>query len=150
MAAGKGPFEETGETQGTEDERRLVKEGEEDSEKLSERTPLQESANPNTETECTKTEALPTQETMAAGKGRFEETGEAQGTETEERSLVKEGDEGDEEISEERPLEESIKFNAETERTREEALPTQETMAAGKGPLEETALEVGVKGQPTG
>ena len=150
MAVGKGPFEETGEAQGRETEERcLVKGGEEDGEKLSERTPLQENANPNMETECTKTKALPTQETMAAGRGRFEETGEAQGTETEERSLVKEGDEDGEEISEEKPLEESIKLNVETECTREEALPTQETMAAGKGPFEETGLEVGVKGQPT-
>ena len=31
----------------------------------------------------------------------------------------------------------------------EEALPTQETMATGKGPFEETGPEVGVKGHPT-
>ena len=150
MAAGKGPFEETGQAQGTEtEERSLVKEGEEDDEELSERTPLQESANPNMETECTKEEALPTQETMAAGKGPFEETGQAQGAETEETGHVKEGEEDRVEISEEKPLEESTNSNEETECTREETLPTQETMAAGKGPFEETGLEVGVKGQPT-
>ena len=32
---------------------------------------------------------------------------------------------------------------------KEEASPIQETMAAGKGPFEETGLEVGVKIQPT-
>jgi len=150
MAAGKGPFEETGQAQGAEtEERSLVKEGEEDDEELSERTPLQESANPYMETECTKEEALPTQETMAAGKGPFEETGQAQGAETEETGHVKEGEEDRVEISEEKPLEESTNSNAETECTREETLPTQETMAAGKGPFEETGLEVGVKGQPT-
>ena len=150
MAAGKGPFEETGQAQGAEtEERGLVKEGEEDDEELSERTPLQESANPNMEIECTKEEALPTQETMAAGKGPFEETGQTQGTETEETGHVKEGEEDHVEISEEKPLEESTNSNAETECTREETLPTQETMAAGKGPFEETGLEVGVKGQPT-
>ena len=150
MAAGKGPFEETGQAQGTEtEERSLVEECGEDGEELSERTPLQESANPNMETECTKEEALPTQETMAAGKGPFEETGQAQGTETEEKGHFKESEKDHDEISDEKSLEESTNSNAETECTKEEALPTQETMAAGKGPFEETGLEVGVKGQPT-
>ena len=67
MAAGKGPFEERKEQR---QERSLRKVGEE----LSERTSLQESTNPNMEAECTKAEALPTQETMTAGKGPFAET----------------------------------------------------------------------------
>ena len=169
MAAGKGPFEETDQAHGTEtEERSLVKEGEEDHEELSERTqlqelsetmPLQESANPNIETECTKEEALPTQEIMAAGKGPFEETDQAQGTETDERSLVKEG-EGDheelsertqlQELSERMPLQESANPNIETECTREEALPTQETMAAGKGSFEETDQAQGTETEETG
>ena len=169
MAAGKGPFEETDQAQETEtEERSLVKEGEEDHEELSERTqlqelsermPLQESANPNIETECTKEEALPTQETMAAGKGPFEETDQTQGTETEERSLIKEGEEDHEELSErtqhkelsERmPLQESANPNIETECTKEEALPTQETMAAGKGSFEETDQAQGTETEETG
>lgn len=36
-----------------------------------------------------------------------------------------------------------------TESYKEEASPIQETMAAGKGPFEETGLEVGGKIQPT-
>ena len=144
MAAGKGPFEETGIVQGTEtEERSLVKEGEEDHEELSERTPLQESARSNKETECIEEETLPTQETMAAGKGPFEETGQV------EKNLVKEGEEDHEELSERTPLQESANNNTEIKCTKEEALPTQETLAAGKGPFEETGLEVGVKGQPT-
>ena len=144
MAAGKLPFEETGIAQVTEtEERNLVKEGEEDHEELCETMPLQESARSNKETECIKEDALPTQETMAAGKGPFEETGQA------ERSLVKEGEEDHEELSERTPLQESANPNIETKCTKEEALPTQETLAAGKGPFEETGLEVGVKGQPT-
>ena len=139
MAAGKGPFEETGQAEGAETEKASqVMEGEEDHEALSERTPLQESANPNVEAECTKEEALPTQETMAAGKGPFEETGMVQVTETEERSLVKEGEENHEELCETTPLQESARSNKETESIKEEAFPTQETMAAGKGPYEET------------
>ena len=149
MAAGKGPFEETGKAQGVETEMSQVKEGEEDHEELSERTPLQESASSNVETECTKEEALPTQETMAAGKGPFQETGKAQGTETEETGHLKEGQKDHVEISEEKPLPESANTNTETECTKEEVLPTQETMAAGKGPFEETGLEVDLKGPPT-
>ena len=149
MAAGKGPFEETGHTEGTETEKTSqVMEGEEDHEELSERTPLQESANPNVEAECTKEEAFPTQETMAAGKGPFEETGHAEGTETKETSQVIEGEEVQEELSERTPLQESASSNAESECTKE-PLPTEETMAAGKGPFEETGLEVGVKEKPT-
>lgn len=144
MAAGKGPFEETGQA-----ERSLGKKGEEDHEELSERMPLQESANPNMETKCSKEEVLPTQETTAGGKEPFEVTVQSQGTETEETYHIKEGEEEYVEISDEKAREESANSNAETECTKEETLPTQETMAAGKGPFEETGLEIGVKGQPT-
>ncbi|PFX18911.1 Helicase required for RNAi-mediated heterochromatin assembly 1 [Stylophora pistillata] len=43
----------------------------------------------------------------------------------------------------------TTRCETESKDSREEALPTQETMAAGKGPFEETGLEVGVKGHPT-
>ena len=150
MAAGKGPFEETGQAQGTETEKTSqVMEGEEDHEELPERTPLQESANPNVGAECTKEEALPTQETMAAGKGPFEETGHAERTETKETGQVIEGEEVHEELSERTPLQESASSNAESECTKEEALPTQETMAAGKGPFEETGYAEGTETKET-
>ena len=50
------------------------------------RTSLQKSANPNSgmAAECTKEEALATQETMTAGKGPFAETGHAEVPETKE------------------------------------------------------------------
>lgn len=148
MTAGKGPFEKTGQAEGTE---RTVESqvigGKAVQEELSESTPLQESANPNMEAKCTKEETLPTQETMTAGKGPFEETG--QWHETEETCHVKDGEEEHVEISEEKAVQERPNSNAVTESTKEETLPTQETMAAGKGPFEETGLEIGVKGQPT-
>lgn len=148
MAAGKGPLEKTDQAEGTE---RTVESqvigGKAVQEELSESTPLQESANPNMEAKCTKEETLPTQETMTAGKGPFEETG--QWHETEETCHVKDGEEEHVEISEEKAVQERPNSNAVTESTKEETLPTQETMAAGKGPFEETGLEIGVKGQPT-
>ena len=55
----------------------------------------------------------------------------------------------DDECSEEKPLKASARCETESKDSPEEALPTQETMAAGKGPFEETGLEVGVKGHPT-
>ena len=47
------------------------------------------------------------------------------------------------------PLQERVSSDVQNKSCEEEALPTQETMAAGKGPFEETELEVDVKGQPT-
>ena len=55
----------------------------------------------------------------------------------------------DDECSDEKPLETSTRRETESKGSPEEALPTQETMTAGKGPFEETGLEVGVKGHPT-
>ena len=55
----------------------------------------------------------------------------------------------DDEYSDEKPLKASARCGTESKDSSEEALPTQETMAAGKGPFEETGLEVGVKGHPT-
>ena len=55
----------------------------------------------------------------------------------------------DDECSDEKPLETSTRRETESKGSPEEALPTQETMTAGKGPFEETGPEVGVKGHPT-
>ena len=55
----------------------------------------------------------------------------------------------DDKYSDEKPLKASARCETESKGGPEEALPTQETMAAGKGPFEETGLEVGVKGHPT-
>ena len=206
---GKQPLQEThgpGKVPGTEvEDTRQVKEGEEAHEELSEGKPLQESTSSDVQTKTCEEETLPTQETMAAGKGPFEETGlevgvkgqplvsegeplqervssdvqnkscedskveiedqrdvrgeqplqethgpgKVQGTEAEDTRQVKEGEEAHEELSEGKPLQESTSSDVQTKTCEEEALPTQETMAAGKGPFEETGLEVGVKGQPT-
>ena len=93
-----------------------------------------------------------TKETLA------QETTNQSGEETKHQSpehQVKEG-EGedvrplkDDECSDEKPLEASTRRETESKGSPEEALPTQETMAAGKGPFEETEPEVGVKGHPT-
>jgi len=58
--------------------------------------------------------------------------------------------EAHEELSEGKPLQESTISDVQTKTCKEEALPTQETMPEGKGPFEETGLEVEVKGQPSG
>ena len=139
---GEQPLQETrgpGKVQRTEaeDDAAQVKEGEEAHEELSEGTPLQESTSSDVQTKTCKEEPLPTQETMLAGKGPFEETG------------VEVGVKGQPSVSEEKPLQERDNSDVQNKSFKEEALPTQETMAAGKGPFEETGLEVGVKGQPT-
>jgi len=59
------------------------------------------------------------------------------------------GVKGQPSVSEGRPLQERDRSDVQNKSCEEEALPIQETMAAGKGPFEETGLEVGVKGQPT-
>ncbi|XP_078352981.1 NFX1-type zinc finger-containing protein 1-like isoform X1 [Oculina patagonica] len=145
--SGEQPFQ----LQGAEAvETKQVKHGEEDYEVISEGKPLQESASSNKETESWKEEALPTQETMAAGKGSFEETGKAQGPEAEETKQVEEGEELHEEITKGKTVQESASSDVKTESCKEEALPTQETMTTGEGPFEETWFEMGFKRQPTG
>ena len=138
---GEQPLQEThgpGKVQRRETEdTSQVKESEEAHEELSEGKPLQESTSSDVQTKTCKEEPLPTQETMAAGKGPFEETGDEVGVK------------GQPSVSEEKPLQERDNSNVQNKSFKEEALPTQETMAAGKGPFEETGLEVGVKGQPT-
>ena len=78
------------------------------------------------------------------------------GEETEDQSpehQVKEGEDvrplKDDECTDEKPLKASTRRETESKGSPEEALPTQETMAAGKGPFEEAGPEVGVKGHPT-
>ena len=150
MAAGKGPFEETGEAQGPEAEKtRQVKEGEGDDERLSEGKIVQEGTKFDLETGSRKEQALSTQETMDAGKRPFQETGKAQGPDAEEARQIKEGEEIQEELTEGKPLQESVSSNVETESLKEEALPTQETMAAGKGPFEETGEAQGPEAEKT-
>ena len=92
---------------------------------------------------------MPTQETMPAGKGPFEETGKAEGPAVEETRQIKEGETVHEEFTEGKTVEEGISFNAKTESGNEEAFSTQVTMAAAKGSFEETWFEVGLKRQPT-
>jgi len=125
---------------------------------LSEGKPLQETGGSEIGAENSKEDPVPTQETMAAGKGPFEETGQDEEKALEETEMPSktQGVEGDE-TKEKEFLPEDIsgeKNSLQETRspevdTKNEALPTQETMAAGKGPFEETGLEVGVKGHPT-
>jgi len=129
---------ELGKEQRTEaEDTRQVTEEEEAHEELSEGKPLQESASSDAGTKTCKEEALPTQETMPAGKGPFEETG------------LEVGVKGQASVSEGKPLQVSSGSDVQTKTCKDEPLPTQETMPAGKGPFEESGLEVGVKGQPS-
>ena len=138
---GEQPLQETrgpGKVQRTEaEDTAQVKKGEDAHEELSEGKPLQESTSSDVKPKTCKEEPLPTQETMPAGKGPFEETGDEVGFK------------GQPSVSEEKPLQEHDSSDVQNKSCQEEPLPTQETMAAGKGPFEETGLEVGVKGQPT-
>ena len=100
-------------------------------------TPLQETEDQSSKEPKTEDQSAehPVQETKGPGK--------AQGEEEASRPLK------EVEPSEGRPLQESGSCDVERKGSIEEPLPTQETMAAGKGPFEETGIEVGVKGQPT-
>lgn len=83
----------------------------------------------------------PIQETQVPGK--------AQDVDQEDTREVNEDKKVQQQFGKGKPLQESGRSKVETESYKEEALPIQETMAAGKGPFEETGLEVGVKTQPT-
>ncbi|XP_068728425.1 NFX1-type zinc finger-containing protein 1-like [Montipora capricornis] len=126
---------------------------------LTDGKPLQESATPGIKDESSKEETIPTQETMAAGKAPFEETGqEGEGKAVQERERP---DDPREILGEVSPQVEggeaqgvseikgSESLKPEEEYSKEEAHPMQESMAAGKGPFEETGLVVGLKGHPT-
>ena len=128
----------------------------------SEGKPLQEMASSEDKTDSSiKDEPLPTQETMSAGKSPFEEIGldkdkmlqEAREQEAERKTTegIEKGKDvlSVEDSDETLPKQETASSKVDSGSSKEEALPTQETMAAGKGPFEETGLEVGVKAQPT-
>ena len=138
---GEQPLQEPhgpGKVQRTEaEDTTQVKEADEAHEDLSEGKPFQESTSSDVQTKACEEEPLPTQETMPAGKGPFEETG------------LEVGVKGQPSVSEGKPLHERDSSDVQNKGCKEEPLPTQETMAAGKGPFEETGLEVGVKRQPT-
>ena len=93
----------------------------EDHEAFSEGKPLQESASSNVESEGWKEEALPTQETVPAGKGPFEESGKAEGPAVEETRQITEGETVHEELTESKPVEEGTSFDTRTEITKEKA-----------------------------
>ena len=168
MAAGKGPFEETGDDVGkavleTETTGELQS-PEDTTEVMVGKDVSQELEDGSLEvgTESSKEEGLPSQETMPAGKGPFEETGDDVGKAVLETDTTGEpqSPEDTTEVTQTKDVPQEDVFGAEqkqedvslevgTESSKEEGLPTQETMAAGKGPFEETGLEVGVKGHPT-
>ena len=133
-------------------------------EDLSEGKPLRETASSEDKTDSSiKDEPLATQETMCAGKSPFEEFGfdkDKALQETREQEEEEENTEGIGKVEDVLPVEysvetppeqetESSKVESDSSKEEEESLPTQETMAAGKGPFEETGLEVGVKAHPT-
>ena len=144
MAADKGPFEESGLEVGvkahpTDEVRDMPPESIQ---------PKQETASSYRESASSNEEVVPTQETMAAGKRPFEETGLEVGVKA---CLMDEVHdvppaENPESIQ---PKQETASSEVETDNLKEEVAPTQETMAAGKGPFEESGLEVGVKAHPT-
>ncbi|KAJ7323762.1 hypothetical protein OS493_030888 [Desmophyllum pertusum] len=106
---------------------------EEDSEEFIKDKPLQETEDPSNKEPKVKIEG---QRDKSAEQKPLQEPqgpGKAQGTEEEDTRQVKEDEE---ELSERKPLQESASSaDVETESCKEEAMPTQETMAAGKGPL---------------
>ena len=150
MAAGKGPFEESGlevgvKAQPTDD----VHDNLPPAGNLESIQPKQETASSDKESDNLNEEVVPTQETMAAGKGPFEESGlevgvKAQPTDDVHDNLPPAGN-----LESIQPKQETASSDKESDNLNEEVVPTQETMAAGKGPFEESGLEVGVKAHPT-
>ena len=121
-------------------------------EKRSEETAVQESEEtPKKEDES---KGHPVRHVYQEGEETKDQSPEHIVQETQRPNKVKEEGEDseplkDNEYSDEKPLKASARCGTESKDSPEEALPTQETMAAGKGPFEETGLEVGVKGHPT-
>ena len=148
MAAGKGPFEESGLEVGvkahpTDRVRGVPPAGNPESIQLK-----QETASSYKESASSNEEVVPTQETMEAGKGPFEETGLEVGVKSHPMDEVHDVPpaENSESIQ---PRQETASSEKESDSFNEEAVSTQETMASGKGPLEESGIEVGVKAHPT-
>ena len=150
MAAGKGPFEESGlevgvKVQPTDDVHdNLPPAGNPESIQ-----PKQETASSDKESDSLNEEVVPTQETMAAGKGPFEESGLEVGVKAHPKDEVHDNLPPAENPESIQPKQETASSEVETDNLKEEVVPTQETMAAGKGPFEESGLEVGVKEHPT-
>ena len=150
MAAGKGPFEESGlevgvKAQPTDDVHDVPPAGNPESIQ-----PKQETASSDKESDSLNEEVVPTQETMAAGKGPFEESGLEVGVKAHPTDEVHDNlppAENDPESIQ--PKQETARSEAESDKLKEAVVPTQETMAAGKGPFEESGLEVGFKAHPT-
>ena len=112
--------------------------------------PKQETVSSEANSDSLKEEAVPTQETMAAGKGPFEESGLEVGVKAHPRDEIHDVPpaENSESIQ---PKQETASSEKESDSLNEEAVPTQETMAAGdhEGPFEESGIEVGIKAHPT-
>ena len=101
--------------------------------------PIQESENPKS-----STVDAPTMEDELMKKAPVQESEEP----TARKDEVKYHPErGVRQVFEEGDLKDSASTDVRTKSYQEEAVPSQETMPAGKGPFEETGLEVGVKGQ---
>ena len=149
MAAGKGPFEESGlevgvKAQPTDDVHDVPPAGNPESIK-----PKQETASSDKESVSLNEEVVPTQETMAAGKRPFEESRLEVGVKAHPTDEVHDNLPPAENPESIQPKQETASSEVETDNLKEEVVPTQETMAAGKGPFEEAGLEVGVKEHPT-
>ena len=110
--------------------------------------PKQETVSSEANSDSLKEEAVPTQETMAAGKGPFEESGLEVGVKAHPRDEIHDVPPAENSKSIQ-PKQETASPEKESDSLNEEAVPTQETMAAGKGPFEESGIEVGVKAHPT-
>ena len=110
--------------------------------------PKQKTVSSEANSDSLKEEAVPTQETMAAGKGPFEESGIEVGVKAHPRDEIHDVPpaENSESIQ---AKQETASSEKESDSLNEEAVPTQETMAAGNGPFEESGIEVGVKAHPT-
>ena len=148
MAAGKGPFEESGlevgvKAQPTDEVPDVPPAGNPESIR-----PKQETASSEKESDSLIEEVVPTQETMAAGKGPFEETELEVGVKAHPTDEVYDVPPAENPYSIQLK-QETASSEVESDNLKEEVVPTQETMAAGKGPFEESGLEVGVKAHPT-
>ena len=137
-----------------------------ETEGLSESKPLQETANSSVKTKSTvEEEVRPTQETVSPSTGHTEESDQDKSKSLHETGEPSQRQEAKVETTEEsqtghdvssvdnpdvkRPKKETVSSEANSDSLKEEAVPTQETMAAGKGPFEESGIEVGVKAHPT-
>ena len=149
MAAGKGPFEESGLEVGvkahpTDEVRDVPPAGNPESIQ-----PKQETASSYKESAGSNEEVVPTQETMAAGKGPFEEFGLEVGVKAHPTDEVHDNLPPAENPESIQPKQETASSEVESDNLKEKVVPTQDTMAAGKGPFEESGLEVGLKAHPT-